>query len=234
MLSDLLDAELDSTVESAKNEKTSGGKPLAKKHWQLPNFVFDRNKIYKFFSKETIIRLEEEGKVILSLLSFFGLLMLFLGEMFLKALGRVKVLKGAIESTEKFWSSRMGKMSEKIIDRLESREGGVRRSFLIALAFRNMKAKKTRSFVTVGGMGLGIAAIVFLVSLGYGLQDLVVSRVARLEELKMADVTIGQASNIRLDGEAIQTMQNIGGGGKVMPIEALGGKGFFEGGNSAS
>jgi len=101
MLSDLLDTQLDSPVEPAIAEKTSGPKPLEKKHWHLPKFTFDRSKIRKFFSKETILRLEEEGKVVLSLLSFFGLLMLFLGEMFLKALGRVKVLKGATESTEK-------------------------------------------------------------------------------------------------------------------------------------
>ena len=234
MLSDLLDTQLDSPVEPAIAEKTSGPKPLEKKHWHLPKFTFDRSKIRKFFSKETILRLEEEGKVVLSLLSFFGLLMLFLGEMFLKALGRVKVLKGAIESTEKFWSSRMGKMSEKIIDRLESREGGVRRSFLIALAFRNMKAKKTRSFVTVGGMGVGIAAIVFLVSVGYGLQNLVVSRVARLEELKMADVTLGQSANIRIDNAAVQSIENIPNVAKVLPVVSLVGKVSFGGGVSES
>ena len=52
-----------------------------------------------------------------------------------------------------------------------------------------MRAKRTRTMVTVG-MTIGIASIVFLVSIGYGLQALVISRVARLDEMKQIDVTV--------------------------------------------
>ena len=225
MLADLLQNH----QHEAKAEERTAGVKVPKRSWK------ERLRNWRhFFSKETVIKLQEEGKTILSLLSFFGLLLVFLLELLWKMIGQIKILGKIVSSTDRFWQTKLGNWGERVIAKLEGHRGGVRRSFLIALAFRNMRAKRTRSFVTVGGMGVGIAAIVFLVSVGYGLQRLVVSRVARLEELKMADVTIGQASNIRLDGEAIQTMQNIGGVEKVMPIVSLVGKVFFEGGNSES
>ena len=61
-------------------------------------------------------------------------------------------------------------------------------SYLIELSLKNMRVKKTRTMVTMGGMAIGIALIVFLVSVGYGLQNMVVTRVARLDELKQTDV----------------------------------------------
>ncbi|MFH2019574.1 MAG: FtsX-like permease family protein [bacterium] len=198
------------------------------------SWIERKRRIRQFFSKETVLKLQEEGKVILSLLSFFGLLLLFLLELLWKTLEKVRGLGKILASTDKFWQSKMGGVGAKTIGKLEGNLGGVRRTFLIALAFRNMQAKKTRSFVTVGGMGVGVAAIVFLVSVGYGLERLVVSRVARLEELKMADVTIGQSTNIRLDAEAMQTIENINGVDKVMPIVSLVGKLGFSGGNAES
>ena len=63
--------------------------------------------------------------------------------------------------------------------------------YLIELSLKNMKAKKTRTIVTMGGMAIGIAFIVFLVSVGYGLQNMVVTRVARLDELKQTDIVPG-------------------------------------------
>lgn len=232
MLSEMLDREIES----------AGGKPkevlptIAKKSWKMSFGAvrFDKQKIRRFFSRESVLALQDEGKTILSMVSFFGLLLLFLLEIFWKAIGKIVGLRRVVASANAFWNSRAGGVGERIINSMESRRGGVRRSFLIALAFRNMRAKKTRSFVTVGGMSLGIAAIVFLVSVGYGLQRLVVSRVARLEELKMADVTIAQAANIKIDPAAVTTMENIPGVEKVMPIVSLVGKIKFEGGVSES
>ncbi|PIV70868.1 hypothetical protein COW57_02875, partial [Candidatus Roizmanbacteria bacterium CG17_big_fil_post_rev_8_21_14_2_50_39_7] len=58
---------------------------------------------------------------------------------------------------------------------------------LIDISIKNMLSKTTRTAITIGGMALGIGAIVFLVSIGYGLEKLVVSRVARLDEMKQID-----------------------------------------------
>ena len=67
-------------------------------------------------------------------------------------------------------------------------EGSISQIDLIELAIRNLKVKKTRTLITIGGMSIGIAAVVFLVSIGYGLQSLVISRVARLDEMKQVEI----------------------------------------------
>ncbi|MCA9392216.1 ABC transporter permease [candidate division WWE3 bacterium] len=64
--------------------------------------------------------------------------------------------------------------------------------------------KKLRSFLTIGGVILGIGAIVFLVSLGYGLQELLVERITGLDALRIIDVTTVKSQIIRLNDEAKQ------------------------------
>lgn len=100
----------------------------------------------------------------------------------------------------------------------------LKRSYLINLAYRNMRLKKTRSFIAIFGMAVGIAAIVFLVSLGYGLERLVINRVARLEELKMADVSLGESTALRLNSETLVKIEQIGKVKDVIPLISIVGK----------
>lgn len=102
--------------------------------------------------------------------------------------------------------------------------GGFNRSFLIDLSLKNMQAKKTRTIVTMGGMAIGIAFIVFLVSVGYGLQMVVVSRVARLDELKQADVVPGLSADLALTDETLSKFKHIPYVNEVMPVIAVVGK----------
>ncbi len=83
---------------------------------------------------------------------------------------------------------------------------------LVHLAIRHLKAKKARTLITIGGMSIGFGSVIFLLSLGYGTQRLVVSRVARLDEMKQITVTVGQATNLSLNDEtlaAFQDMENV-------------------------
>ncbi len=98
------------------------------------------------------------------------------------------------------------------------------RSYLIELSLSNMKAKKTRTLVTMGGMAIGMAFIVFLVSVGYGLQSMVVSRVARLDELKQADVVPGMSSDLILDDSSLSNFSTIPNVKSAMPIIAVVGR----------
>lgn len=98
------------------------------------------------------------------------------------------------------------------------------RSYLIELSLNNMKARKTRTIVTMGGMAIGIALIVFLVSLGYGLQSLVVSRVTRLDELKQADVVPGLTESLSLNDETIVKFGAIPNVKVSMPVIAVVGR----------
>ena len=98
------------------------------------------------------------------------------------------------------------------------------RSYLIELSLKNMKAKKTRTMVTMGGMAIGIAFIVFLVSVGYGLQNMVVSRVARLDELKQTDVVPGLSADLTLTDETMTKFKAITNVKDVLPVIAVVGK----------
>ncbi len=189
-----------------------------------------REKIRKFFSRETVLKLQEDGKTIMSLVSFFGLVLIFLVDLAIRLFSRIPGIKQILGLIARRTGHQAWRLSETLINKFESRPGRIRRSVLINLAFRNMKVKRTRALVTVGGMGMGIGAIVFLVSLGYGVQRLVVSRVARLDELRMADVTLQNSSTLRLDNNAITSMRNMGGVERVMPMVSLVGKLSFSGG----
>lgn len=193
-----------------------------------------KERIRKFFSRETVLKLQEEGKTIMSLASFFGLVLIFLVDLTIRMLASIPGIKQVLTLIGNKTGHHMWRLSESLINRFESRPGRIRRSVLINLAFRNMRVKRTRAMVTVGGMGLGIGAIVFLVSLGYGVQRLVVSRVARLDELRMADVTLQNSSNLRLDNNAISSMRNMPGVVNVLPMVSLVGKLTFSGGQGES
>ncbi|MFA5623225.1 MAG: ABC transporter permease, partial [Candidatus Dojkabacteria bacterium] len=95
---------------------------------------------------------------------------------------------------------------------------------LINLAIKNMTSKKNRSIVTIGGMTVGIAGIVFLVSIGYGLQALVIDRVARLDEMRQTDVSVLPGSNLYLDDEVLDSFQEITSVELALPQIAVVGK----------
>lgn len=103
----------------------------------------------------------------------------------------------------------------------KNEDGGVTRSYLIELAFRNMKAKKNRAIVTIGGVAVGVGAIVFLVSVGYGLEKLVIGRVAKLDELKMADVSLGQLSAVKLNNDSVNKIKAITNVSDVVPVVSM-------------
>lgn len=118
----------------------------------------------------------------------------------------------------------------KLLDNNQS--GNVSRITLIELSIRNMKAKKTRTLITIGGMAIGIGATVFLVSIGYGLQQLVISRVARLDELKQVDVTIQPGSKVKINDKTLADFKQTPKVAQVLPMIAVVGRVNFN--NSVS
>jgi ABC-type antimicrobial peptide transport system permease subunit len=109
----------------------------------------------------------------------------------------------------------------KVVRISNSRVGTINRINLIELALKNMTAKKTRTFITIGGMSIGIATIVFLVSLGYGLQSMVTSRVARLDEMKQAEISTMAGSNLKLNDEVLTSLKEFPEIDKLLPMVAL-------------
>lgn len=95
---------------------------------------------------------------------------------------------------------------------------------LIELAVANMKAKKSRTMVTIGGMTIGIGAIVFLVSIGFGVQSLVISKVARLEEMRQTDVSTTPKSNLFLNDDKLNVFRDFPNVEMVLPQISVVGK----------
>ena len=112
------------------------------------------------------------------------------------------------------------------------KEGSLNRLTLIDLALRNMRFKRSRTIITVGGMAVGVGSIVFLVSIGYGLQELVISRVARLDEMKQADVFTQPGSNAKITDKTLTDFKDITNVEKVLPLIAVVGRVNFQ--NSVS
>ncbi|MFA6007092.1 MAG: ATP-binding cassette domain-containing protein [Candidatus Shapirobacteria bacterium] len=163
-------------------------------------------------------------------LSFTALLIVYLGQKFISKIeGFFRKIFGR--------SINVNNLPNKIYFRLvkffdRSEIGNISRIDLINLSIKNMLIKKNRSLITVGGMAIGIGAIVFLVSIGYGLEKLVVSRVARLEEIKQVDVAPAVASNIKLSDKSLESFKEIVNVTQVLPIIGVVGKVNYKNSNT--
>ncbi len=128
-----------------------------------------------------------------------------------------KVTKGKFVSQGVFLS--------RVIKKIDgTKPGTISRTSLIELSLRNMGMKKTRTLVTMGGMAIGIAFIVFLVSVGYGLQNLVITRVVRLDELRQADVLPGLSNDLSLNENVIGSLTSLQHVKSALPVIAVVGK----------
>lgn len=86
---------------------------------------------------------------------------------------------------------------------------------LFKLSTRMFKARTSRTLLTVLGMSIGISAIVFLVSLGYGLQDTLLQRITTSDSLLTLDVSEAKAGLVSLNSEMIDSIQKIPGVNEV-------------------
>jgi len=160
--------------------------------------------------------------------SFFILLLIFLIKRFVSLLNKTP-LRFLVNRLLPLWNKKPRQWLEKLVDKLEAgRASEIRRTRLIELAYQNMNLKRTRSLITIGGMAVGIGAIVFLVSLGYGLERLVINRVARLEELKIADVSPGESTALRLNEEVMEKIKSLEVVEEVVPSISVVGRVNFK------
>jgi ABC-type antimicrobial peptide transport system permease subunit len=66
-----------------------------------------------------------------------------------------------------------------------------------------------RSLLTVGGVVIGVTAIVFLVSLGFGLERLVTSQVANFSAFTLIDVPAANPPSGKINSTAIDRMKDV-------------------------
>lgn len=88
---------------------------------------------------------------------------------------------------------------------------------LMKLSTRMFKARTSRTLLTILGMSVGISAILFLVSLGYGLQKTLLEKITTTDSLLTLDVTEAKSGLIELNKEEVDKIKNMDGVAEVSP-----------------
>lgn len=99
---------------------------------------------------------------------------------------------------------------------------------MLKLATRMFKARTSRTLLTILGMSIGIGAILFLVSLGYGLQKTLLERITTSDSLVTLDVSEAKSGVVSLNGEMVKKMQELPGVEEVSPAFQLTTQGHLE------
>ena len=82
----------------------------------------------------------------------------------------------------------------------------MKRRDILKLATRIFKTNKLRTALTVLGIGVGIGSILFLVSLGYGLQKVILDKIASSDALLTLDIASGISEELKLDNNIIDKL----------------------------
>ncbi len=81
----------------------------------------------------------------------------------------------------------------------------------LRLSTRMFKTNRLRTLLTILGISVGIGTILFLVSLGYGLRQLLISQIATSDAMLSIDIMADSSSLVKLDIETIEKIKNIKG-----------------------
>lgn len=92
------------------------------------------------------------------------------------------------------------------------------------IAFKNLWSHRLRTILTVAGVTIGISSILFLVSLGYGLEQLVTSQVANFDAFTTIDVPAANISTFKLDDTVLDKIRAFPHVSKVAPVTNLAGR----------
>lgn len=79
------------------------------------------------------------------------------------------------------------------------------------------KARTSRTILTVLGMSIGIGAILFLVSLGFGLQDTLLSRITTSDSLLTLDISEAKSGIVTLDNDLLKKIKDMQGVDEISP-----------------
>lgn len=122
------------------------------------------------------------------------------------------------------------KPSEKILKHVKRDRAsatispGINSFDVVDLSYKNLMNKRVRTFITIGAMGIGIGFVMFLISIGYGLRDLIVSRIATVEDTRQIEIAAPASSNIFLDDSTIAKVNNINGIETTQPLISIAGQ----------
>jgi len=78
-----------------------------------------------------------------------------------------------------------------------------------------------RTILTILGVSVGIGAVLFLVSFGYGLQETVLKNITTADALLSLDVSLGKSDVIQLNQDSINKISELPNVTEVSPVVAL-------------
>src|SRR3989344_1950880 len=102
---------------------------------------------------------------------------------------------------------------------------GLRTSDLLRLSFRTFKTKPARTFLTVLGMSFGIGTVLFLVSLGYGLQFTLIGKlVSTQDSLISLEMFYPSATGVRITQDDLDALSLVPAVAETSPVGEFAGE----------
>lgn len=89
---------------------------------------------------------------------------------------------------------------------------------LLKLSTRMFKTRRMRTMLTILGLSVGIGAILFLVSLGYGLQKILIEKITNDDALLSLDVFPSKSEILKLDSSSAEKIKTLDGVAEVTPV----------------
>lgn len=80
------------------------------------------------------------------------------------------------------------------------------------------RTNRSRTILTILGISVGIGTIIFLVSLGYGLQRVILGKITTSDSLLSLDVSTSDTNNLKLDSAALKKIKAIPTVEKISPL----------------
>lgn len=108
------------------------------------------------------------------------------------------------------------------IDILSMKKGYLSWNTIGTIAYRNLIMSRSRTFITVGAVAIGIAAIIFLVAFSYGLQSLVTNRLVRPNSMRLIDVQ-SDSTALKLSKKVVKEIRSLAGIEDVAPAMTMSG-----------
>ncbi len=96
-------------------------------------------------------------------------------------------------------------------DKRSENRGVIQPRILLRMAYKNLFFKKLRTTLTLLGVIIGIGSIVFLLSFGFGLQNLVSEQVVGSNSVQTIDVSTLRSKVVKLNQENISRISDING-----------------------
>lgn len=88
----------------------------------------------------------------------------------------------------------------------------------LKLSLRMFRTRPARTWLTILGMGVGTGAVLFLIGLGYGFQNLILSNIVSSDTLLSLTISSTQPDVIVLNDSALAEIKGINGVKDISPI----------------